>query len=544
MSSQKKTIGVKLYSGIAIILVLAFVVMGSVYYQLGKLSDENDQTADRALDALSMQKAGGTGALLYQGIADKIINHTPESEQALAEDISQVKELLDKVDKIVDTDEEVKKAKEVRSVFENLFQMIDGKDSETLAGMDAEIDQSLNRAQTLLEEILNSLLNENGEQQKAMDEMIHFVEKVLLISMIVLFVLGMAIAYLLGKAIAGPVVQTNRMIRDIAEGEGDLTRRLDIHTGDELEEMGQSFNLFVGKLQGLMQQVGGTTIELNKDSQELAHNAQSLENAANTVKAGTAQASAAVEESSVSISAIAHVTENISHALTTVASAVEEMNSSIQQVAGHCKEEMKIAGQAEQQAQSAKTVMTELDNASQDIGKVLDAIASIADQTNLLALNATIEAASAGEAGKGFAVVASEVKDLARQTATATEQIRTNIQKMQQSTKVAVLSMEQVSKVIQEVNRLSGIIDRAVSEQSSVVNEISKHMAGTTHSAQDVSRNVKESATGLAEISKTVAMAHHAADESASVAFQVKGASSKLQKMSGQLQGIVGRFRF
>ncbi len=292
-----------------------------------------------------------------------------------------------------------------------------------------------------------------------MVQMIQLVENVLLIAMVVVFVLGMAIAYLLGKAIAGPVILTNKMIREIAEGEGDLTRRLEIHSGDELEEMGQSFNLFVGKLQTLMQQIGDTTIELNKDSQELAHNAQSLENAANTVKAGTAQVSATVEESSVSISAIAHVTENISHALTTVASAVEEMNSSIQQVAGHCKEEMKIAGQAEQQAQSTKAVMTELDNASQDIGKVLDAIASIADQTNLLALNATIEAASAGEAGKGFAVVASEVKDLARQTATATERIRTNIQKMQQSTKVAVLSMEQVSKSKRSIDSLESLIE-------------------------------------------------------------------------------------
>jgi methyl-accepting chemotaxis protein len=226
----------------------------------------------------------------------------------------------------------------------------------------------------------------------------------------------------------------------------------------------------------------------------------------------------------------------------TVATAIEEMSSSLNEVAKNCQKESQIAAAANNQTKSTRDLMERLGVSSREIGKVIEVINDIADQTNLLALNATIEAASAGEAGKGFAVVANEVKELAKQTAQATEQISSQIEEMQTSTGSAVTAIEEVTKIIEEINAISHTIVSAVEEQSATVNEIARSVGGASQAAGDIAKNVGESAKGLMEVSSTIQDVNKAAAETAGGVGNIKSSAQELSQLAIGLQAIVKQF--
>ncbi|EKD26980.1 MAG: hypothetical protein ACD_79C00945G0001, partial [uncultured bacterium] len=180
---------------------------------------------------------------------------------------------------------------------------------------------------------------------------------------------------------------------------------------------------------------------------------------------------------------------------------------------------------------------------SLEIGKVLDTINDIADQTNLLALNATIEAASAGDAGKGFAVVANEVKELAKQTAIATEEIGTLIEQMQTNTTGAVEAIGKISKIIEEVNNITHTIASAVEEQSATTSEIASNVENTSTAARESSKNIGEASTGAGEISTNVQGMNIAAQEIVTGAEQTRSAAEHLSLMATEIKTIVSKFK-
>ena len=318
-------------------------------------------------------------------------------------------------------------------------------------------------------------------------------------------------------------------LKDIAQGEGDLTKRLHAGSQDEIGELAKFFNTFMEKLQGIIKNIteNSTTLssaseELSAVSTQLAANAEEMTNQSNTVASATEQATANVNN----ISAAA---EQMSSGVSTVATAIEEMSSSLNEVAKNCQKENLIASNANNQAKSTRELMERLGVSSKEIGKVIEVINDIADQTNLLALNATIEAASAGEAGKGFAVVANEVKELAKQTAQATDQISRQIEEMQNSTGSAVKAIEEITRIIEEINTISHTIVSAVEEQSATVNEIAK--------------NVGESAKGLSEVSSNIQGVNKAATDTAGGVQNIRQSSQDLAKLAVVLQKIVGQFK-
>jgi methyl-accepting chemotaxis protein len=226
-----------------------------------------------------------------------------------------------------------------------------------------------------------------------------------------------------------------------------------------------------------------------------------------------------------------------------VATAIEEMSASLNEVSRNCQKELQIATVANTHAKSGKEVMDRLGAAAKSVGKIVEVINDIADQTNLLALNASIEAASAGDAGKGFAVVASEVKELAKQTAQATQEIEQQIGEMQSNTQSAVKAIEAVSSVIEEVNTISQTIVSAVEEQSATVSEIARNINSVSVSAQGVSRNVLESAKGLSGVSATIAGVNSAVEETANGIVHVKSNAEELAKMAETLKSLLSQFK-
>lgn len=359
---------------------------------------------------------------------------------------------------------------------------------------------------------------------------------------IALMIIGGTLFIIIGK-IVRPLRSCIVMLKDIAQGEGDLTRRLLIDSRDEVGELAHWFNTFIEKLQGIIKELTSNTQTLSSASEELSVTSSQLASSAEGMNTQSVTVASAAEQATSNVNNIAASAEELSTSVTTVATSVEEMSASITEVAKNCQKESQVAADANREAQTTQEVVGTLGLAAKEIGKVIDMINHIADQTNLLALNATIEAASAGDAGKGFAVVANEVKELAKQTASATSEISRQIEGMQDSTNTAVTAIERITSVIEEVNAISQTIVSTVEEQSATVNEIANNMSNARTASTEIARNVAESAKGLSEVSRNIQMVNAGVESTTQGVAQVNTSTGDLARLSAGLQKLVEQFR-
>ena len=269
--------------------------------------------------------------------------------------------------------------------------------------------------------------------------------------------------------------------------------------------------------------------ELKALLQKVAENSTAMSASAEELTAVSQQMSANAEETSAQAGVVSAASEQVSKNVQTVATAAEEMSASIKEIAKNASEAAKVATGAVKVADRTNTTITKLGESSDEIGKVIKVITSIAQQTNLLALNATIEAARAGEAGKGFAVVANEVKELAKETAKATEDISQKIEAIRTDTKDSVEAIAQISTIINQINDISNTIASAVEEQTATTNEMT--------------RNITEAAKGSSEIAQNIVGVATAARSTTSGASDTAKAASELSRMATELQSEVSNFK-
>ena len=334
--------------------------------------------------------------------------------------------------------------------------------------------------------------------------------------------------------------------------EGDLTQYYQVADADEdTAEVCSTFSNIAKAVNGmcdnLREVIGGLASNsrmLASSSTELSSTATQLAGGAEETTSQSATVAAAAEEMSLNMNNMTSSTEQVTQNVKTVADAVQELNKSIGEIAQTAEEASSVAETASQLTQSSNETIGELGTAAEEIGKVIEVIQDIAEQTNLLALNATIEAARAGDAGKGFAVVATEVKELARQTAGATEDIRNRIQRIQGSTGEAVRSIGEVGDVIQKVNDASTTIASAVEEQSIITKEVAGKIDSTAEAVTTVATGVGESATACDEVARNIAGVDTAAKQTAEGAAQLQSVGAELSQLSEKLQATVGRFEF
>jgi methyl-accepting chemotaxis protein len=357
-----------------------------------------------------------------------------------------------------------------------------------------------------------------------------------------LVLLGFGLNWGLKRLVITPLGHSIALAERLSRG--DLTEEADFaDRSDEIGEMGRAFNVMIEGLRDLMNELQSGSNMLKGTSSSLADRSDSLVSDSEKMASVSNTVSSAGEELSTSIQGIAGSAEDMSQMLNTVASSIEEMSASVQEVAKSSVRGSDIAEQANRQSHSTVEIMKQLKSASSKIGKVLDVITDIADQTNLLALNATIEAASAGDAGKGFAVVANEVKELARQTTQATEEINREINEMQSSTVTAVDAIEQINTVIVEVNDISSSIAAAVEEQSATLNEIAKSGGVANAAAQEITRRVHEGAEGTQEISRTIQGVREAAMATDEGVRETRGSAGQLSQLADTMDTLVSRFQ-
>jgi methyl-accepting chemotaxis protein len=327
-------------------------------------------------------------------------------------------------------------------------------------------------------------------------------------------VLGIFVALFLSRAISSSTAEMLAAIEEIAANNLAI-EDMEITSRDEIGRAGVALNKMKNNLHGVIESISGTAQHVAAASEEFSSTSQ--------------QITANSEEATAQANTVSAATEQVSRNLQTVATGAEQMSATIKDIAKNAGEAAKVASEAVKTARTTNTIVSKLGESSVEIGQVIKVITSIAQQTNLLALNATIEAARAGEAGKGFAVVANEVKELAKQTAKATEDISQKITTIQDDTKGAVEAIGTISEVINQINDIANTIATAVEEQSATTNEMS--------------RNVMEAARGSEAITQNISGVAQAAQSTSSSAHDSQKAAAQLAEMSTQLRGLVEQFK-
>ena len=339
-------------------------------------------------------------------------------------------------------------------------------------------------------------------------------------TVVVGFLLSLLIISILGRwltvGITRPLSVLGRRLYEIADGDGDLTARVPEGASDEIGIVAKAFNRFIGRVQDL---VGQT-----------AQAAEALQSSGGQLRTISDQLSSGAEKASGQAAAAAAAAEQVSHSVHTVSAASEEFGASIREIARNSNEAAQIAQEAAVVASTANTTVTELGQSSSEVGNVVKLITSIAEQTNLLALNATIEAARAGDAGKGFAVVADEVKQLAQETARATEDITARIEAIQRGSLAAGEAIGTISEVIERINAFTTTIAAAVEEQSAVTN--------------DINRSVAEAASGTQEIASSITAVAGMAHETSDNGTQASDVTSSIGGVITQLRDTIGQYRY
>jgi len=474
------------------------------------------------------------------------------------------------------------------------------KEDENIALLIATMRATIHKVEPAVETLMQQSETLTAARVEAISQENTSLSQVAIGTGIVAIILGIFLAIFISNLIIRPLRRITDNLKNMSDGEGDLTQRLtvdclvcsdvkkcntpscksygkkdlcweisgsmaenpdciNITTGkitdckecevftktnyDELQELSNNFNLFILKLQNMFKNVVQGVVTISSATTELSAIAEQMSGGANSVSDQSNSVATAAEEMSVNMDSVAAATEQTTTNMNIVASAAEEMTATITDVNSNTEQASKVTAEAVAEAKSATVKVQELGLAASEISKVTEVITDISGQTNLLALNATIEAARAGDAGKGFAVVANEIKDLAKQTADATGQIKSQIEGIQSSTSETVMQIERITSVINNVNDTVGTITGAVREQATATDEIASNVAQAAQGLSEVNENVAQSSSVAGQIAQDITMVNQSATEMATSSGEVQSSASELSETAEKLKDMVGGFK-
>lgn len=382
---------------------------------------------------------------------------------------------------------------------------------------------------------------QNQAQELAAKQKTTIVISIVIFSVVLLCCV--VLAYFISTLVINGVKQATTVALELAEGEGDLTKRINLQTKDEVGMLGQAVDRMLSNLSSMIADIKDISSSLDRSNIDLADASEKMRDETENVSGKASTVSAAAEEMSANMQTVSLAVEEATQNVTNVATATEEVATISEEIAQSTEHASTITSKAVKQAATSSKRVNELGVAADEIGKVTEAITEISEQTNLLALNATIEAARAGEAGKGFAVVANEIKDLAKQTAEATFEIKTRIEKIQESTKGTVVEIEEISSVINEIDKIVTSITNSVEIQTNTTSAISTNINQTSQGIQEVTENVSQASTVSSEVARDIADVDYSSSQMLDSTKNVQGTADDLNRLAGQLQNLVGRFK-
>ncbi|MHB8056755.1 MAG: methyl-accepting chemotaxis protein [Desulfuromonadaceae bacterium] len=349
------------------------------------------------------------------------------------------------------------------------------------------------------------------------------------IALLGILALSILLAWLVSRTVTGPIKAVVDTIRDIAQGEGDLTRRLPVLGKNEIGELSEWFNTFIGKLHGIICQVSDSSLQLASSSLQLQQTTKQMTDSIAQLSSQSTSLATAGEEMSATSGDIA---SNCHHAATNAGGATQKANQGVAVV----DQSIAVMSTIAERVQNAASTVGALGVRSEQIGAIIGTIEDIADQTNLLALNAAIEAARAGEQGRGFAVVADEVRALAERTTRATKEIGEMIKAIQKETKEAVTSMEQSVTQVEQGTSHTADSGRSLQEILDIINNVTEQISQIATAAEEQTATTREISSNVMNLNDLAKQNDHALRETAVAANDVS-------RQAEELKELVGKFR-
>jgi methyl-accepting chemotaxis protein len=512
------TVGRRL-TALAGIGVLTCVAVGGVAVQGARSADANSTTAESLAQAASLLHALDTRASELKVDGLKATLQDPRSVRSdVTEDQATARGLVASLKKLDLDDHNTRQIAAIDTAFETYMDDIAAFVDSAVADQPAalrridDVQKANDASDKVLGASIDDFMKDARTSQAALQSGISRMMTLIVVAGLVGLLALVALSVLIARSITRPLGASVRMLQRFAEG--DLTHRVPETSTAELGDLEKALNRSVGSVNQIVASITGSADAVAASSEELSASSQ--------------QIAAGAEETSVQAGVVSAAADEVSRNVQTVAAGSEQMGASIREIAHSANEAARVASQAVTAAETTNASVARLGTSSAEIGNVVKVITSIAEQTNLLALNATIEAARAGEAGKGFAVVANEVKELAQETARATEDIARRVETIQADTTGAVEAIGQITAIITSINDYQLTIASAVEEQTATTTEMS--------------RNVADAATGSSEIAANITGVAAASSSTTEAVSQTLGAIDELSRMAARMRQEIARF--
>ena len=520
---------------IAIMVAFAFIQMHKIQSQVEELVKVDMPKANAAADSLEAIENVSRSVVMIVAVADAPFR---DKEQKYIEE--QRASYKDKFKKLGEMEKSEKGKTLIEKITQATSQLAATNNkviTAAISGKQAEADKTLKEEWAPVYKIMENAFGELSnfqdgqavEAEKRASALYKSAITIQLISFAIAILIAIVCAVLITRGITAPLARMRDMIQDIAQGEGDLTKRLDASSKDELGEVSRWFNLFIEKLHGIISQISNTSTQVASAASQLNSTAEQIATGAEEVVAQSTTVATAGEEMSATSGDIARncllAAEGAQRASQTASNGGMVVDRTVV-----------VMGQIAQKVQETAKTVESLGARSDQIGNIIGTIEDIADQTNLLALNAAIEAARAGEQGRGFAVVADEVRALAERTTRATKEIGSMIKAIQSETIEAVAAMEQGVHQVENGTEEAAKSGQALQDILQQVNDVTMQVNQIATAAEEQTATTSEISSNMHQITEVVQQTSHGAQESATAAAQLHGNAEELQRLVRQFK--------